>query len=328
MNAISKKVLIAMISISSACSSAFSDELINGGTLSPLRGAPGFGPVGPGGPLRPGHPGRPMPPPPGNYPGYNRQVRQIFIGRSVQNEVLPLRQLGGIDRQYEGWQVASVRAMTRPNSPYTTVAQLIVDNRVVSEQVNPGRQIYLIPQFQLVLGANAQTLRLGISGSTFIDMIEVELVQSGHGYPPGPVPPPPPRPPVPPAPPVRPQPPRPVPPGPPINPAPNETVAEFFVQQNIFGNSVVQIQQMVQPHQRGLRVNQVSLVGNALNGVAFVDVIVNGYVQATIQLNGGYMQTPTVYLNALPTLGSGEQFYLRTRGDVFLERIRLTGQRW
>lgn len=131
-------------------------------------GGPGFG--------RPGHGG----------PGYNdTQTVQAYIGRSIMNEILPLRRLARLE-QYAGYEIVSVSANTRPDSPYRTDVQLIADGYVVAAQINPGYQINLYPQQRLILDQNVRRLELGIRGSTYIDVINItlrRLNQGGGGYP-------------------------------------------------------------------------------------------------------------------------------------------------
>ena len=124
----------------------------------------------------------PTPPPPSNpyyppAPGYGqRVVQQVYVGRSIQNEMYQLSYWANLNTQYYGWEVSAVRASTRPNSPYTTVAQLVTsDNRVLASEVNPGYEIALFPSYQVFAGY--QELYLYIQGSTYIESIEVELIR-------------------------------------------------------------------------------------------------------------------------------------------------------
>ena len=117
--------------------------------------------------------GRPRPPQQG-YWEYDTQ--RIYIGRSVQNERFPLRQLAGLDYNYRGWEVTAVRAMTRSNSPFQTTVQLFADGRLIAQQINPGRMINLFPRGAAVLDDNVRSLQMVVIGSTVIvDSIEIEL---------------------------------------------------------------------------------------------------------------------------------------------------------
>ncbi len=134
----------------------------------------------------------PMPPPPPPYyppappaprpPMDNIEVRNIFVGRVVRDELLHLRILGNIGREFSGWDVLSIRARTRSTSPDRTTAQLVVDGNVVAEEINPGRSIDLIPNQNVVLGVNSESLDLLIAGETFVESVQVEL-RRGDFYP-------------------------------------------------------------------------------------------------------------------------------------------------
>ena len=102
-------------------------------------------------------------------------MKQVYVGRSVQDEMYQLSYYADLS-QYYGWEVTAVRATTRPNSPYRTVASLVDANRsIVATQTNPGYQIQLFPRYSFTAGT--QDLYLWIQGSTFIETIEVELLQ-------------------------------------------------------------------------------------------------------------------------------------------------------
>ena len=101
-------------------------------------------------------------------------MKQVVVGRSVQDEMYQLSYYADLS-QYYGWEITAVRATTRPNSPYRTVASLVDANRsVLATQTNPGYQIQLFPNHSTIAGS--QELYLWIEGSTFIETIEVELM--------------------------------------------------------------------------------------------------------------------------------------------------------
>ncbi len=123
------------------------------------------------------------PPPPNYYPPQpappyygQRIVQQVYVGRPVANETLQLSYLAQLNTQYYGWEITAVRASTRPNSPYQTVVQLLTsDRQILASQVNPGYQITLFPNYRVMAGY--QDLYLVISGSSYIDSFEVELLR-------------------------------------------------------------------------------------------------------------------------------------------------------
>jgi hypothetical protein len=121
-------------------------------------------------------PTSPYYPPAPSLPGYGQRiVQQVSVGRSVANEMFQLSYYAQLN-QYAGWQVTAVRAVTRPNSPYRTVAQLMTADRcVLASEVNPGYDIDLYPNTTVYAGS--QDLYLYIEGSTYIETIEVELLR-------------------------------------------------------------------------------------------------------------------------------------------------------
>ncbi len=159
---VSRKLVMAVLLVASFESTAF------------IQGGPGF--------VRAGY--------------YDTETVQAYIGRSVRNESIPLSRIARLDQNYAGYEVVSVSAETRPDSPYRTDVQLIADGYVVATQTNPGYQINLSPQQRLVLYQNVRRLDLIIRGSTFIDVIYITLRRPNQGgdgqlpYPPYPPPPP------------------------------------------------------------------------------------------------------------------------------------------
>lgn len=116
-------------------------------------------------------------PPPTPPPSYGQRiVKQVYVGRSVGDEMYQLSYYADLS-QYYGWQVTAVRANTRPNSPYRTVVSLVDANRnILATQTNPGYQIALFPR--QYVSAGTQSLYLWLQGSTFIESIEVELLRN------------------------------------------------------------------------------------------------------------------------------------------------------
>lgn len=140
-----------------------------GGYYPPPPAPPYYPPPAP--PAPPYYP--PTPPP----PAYGQRiVTQIYVGRSVGDEMYPLSYYANLS-QYYGWEITAVRGNTRPNSPYRTVVSLVNGNLTVfATQTNPGRQIALFPRSGRVI-VGVQDLYLRLQGSTFIDTLEVELMR-------------------------------------------------------------------------------------------------------------------------------------------------------
>lgn len=328
------KVFLLVISVGWASEAYLTPGPPGGGRQpAPYPGNPGGGPGGGG--LVPGQPGRPrppMPPPPpsspGNpypgqpgypnnpyppypndpypspgypndpYPGqpsYGYEVKRIYIGRDIFNETLPLRQLAGIGREFNGWEVVSVRARTRPTNSGRTVAQLVSDNRVMATQINPGYQIDLRPQFRLVLGQTAGTLQLGISGSTFIDTIEIELRRDGGGYNPPPPP-----------------------------PGYGENI-EINIYRSVFGSDRIDLTQYIDMYRyRGRVIEQVLVTATARYNVGFMDLLINGFNMGRAQFSGGYSQIATFRLNQHMVIGQGaDSVVLYTQGDMTIEHVTI-----
>ena len=238
-------------------------------------------------PLQPGYPNQPN-------PGYGyRQVKQVYIGRAILNERLLLNKLANLN-PYRGWEVVSVRAQTRPNNPYLTVAQLVSGARVVAEQRNPGYEISLYPNSRVIVDSSAMGLQLVISGSTIIDTIEIELVNNGGGY----------------------------------NPNPgygeNERV-EINLYRSTYGNDRIDLTSYINLQQHlGQRIESIEVQGRADYNVAIVEVLINGFQQGVIQFSGSYMQALTLFLPQRPMIGQGaDSIVLNTRGNMTIETVIL-----
>lgn len=114
------------------------------------------------------------PPPSQGYWEYETQT--IYVGRAVANERFFLREAAGLDGAYRGWEIVSVRAVARPNSPRTTTVKLVADGRTLATQINPRTQINLVPSDRTVLDKNVRSLEMVILGSTIIvDNIEIQV---------------------------------------------------------------------------------------------------------------------------------------------------------
>lgn len=288
----------------------------------------------PGQPLRPGpQPGYPTSPyDPSPYdpqPGYGQHdVRSIWLQRSVTNERLPLRQLAGLTSAYNGWEVISIRAQTRPNSSGRTIVQLVADGRIIASQTNPGYEIYLTPKTRAVLGSTVRELQLVVNGSTYIEDIQIDLIsnQSGGGdhlipqppvYPPQPPPPPPHQPPVPQPPPLVPQPPhqppQPVPqppppvpqPPPPVPQPPSQMRVEVQIQKRIGNGNGLNVGQFVDlSAYRGMRLVEMLVEAAADSSSSSATLIINGNTMGLFVFNN-YLHTQSVVLNNKPIIGQG-----------------------
>ena len=156
------------------------EEPFPGDNSSPCENP--YEPCDPEYPETPDYPEYPNEPEYPEQPGHGDvEVKHVHIGRTVRNERLHLRELAGLGSAYRGYEVVSVRANTRPNSSERTVVQLVADGRVIAQQTNPGYQINLRPQIRAELGTVIRSLQLAISGSTYIEDIEIEVVRSGSG---------------------------------------------------------------------------------------------------------------------------------------------------
>lgn len=302
-----------------------------GGGMGPGGGfGPGGGPGFPGGGFGPGHghepghggggggypyPGNPYPsnPPPQNppyypppspppyyppsNPGYGSETRHIYLGRSVYNEQIDLRYLAGLNSgYYSGSEIVAVRATLRPNSPGTTVMQLLVDGRIQAQQVNPGYQLNLYPNAgSVVLDRNARDVRLTVSGGTYIDEIQIDVQSNGGGYNP-----------------------------PPSNPGYGQNI-DVSVYRNMRGNDRLDIGSLVNlSNYRGYRVLQVIVTGRASYQTSFVNLMVNSFNAGQVQMVSGYSQSQSIYLNNQPMIGQGaDSLVLYTSGDMTIERVTL-----
>ena len=273
-----------------------------------------------------GYPGQPDIPDYPNLPGYDdgqEDTRSIYLGRSVNNEVLDLRRLAGLGTQYRGWEVVSVRGKTRPNSPYTTTVQLLADGRNVATQVNPGKRINLQPSQRIVLGSTRE-LEMYINGSTFVDEIVIELRQSSGSHPQ------PPQYPDYPGYPGQPHEPPPYPGNPyPGNPGYGQQNLDLWINRSTYGNDRIDLGMYFNMQQyRGYKIEQVIVHAQAQNNVALADLLVNGFNQGTLQFDR-YSQSQSLYLNQRPEIGvQASSLVLYTRGNMNVQRVTLVLSRY
>ena len=261
---------------------------------NPYPGDPYPGDPYPGNPY-PGDPGYPNDPYPGNpgQPGYDSEVKRIYINRNIVNETLPLRQLAGIGRQYDSWEVVSVRARVQTTNPGRTVAQLVSDGRVVATQINPNYQIELMPQYRLILGQSANNLQLGIGGGIFIETIEVELRRDGGGYNPPP-------------------------------PGYGQNI-EINIYRSVMGNDRIDLTQYIDMNRyRGRVIEQVLVTATARYNAAFINLLINSFDMGRAQFSGGYSQIATFWMNQQMVIGQGaDSIVLYTQGDMNVDHVTL-----
>lgn len=276
---------------------------------------------------QPGHPGQPHEPGYPDQPGYDdghTEVKSIYLGRSVRNEVLNLRKLAGLGIHYRGYEVVSVRARTRPDSPYTTTVQLLADGRNVATQVNPGKRINLVPTQRLVLGSSVRELEMYISGSTYIEEIVIEIRETGGQQPPQ----------YPDYPNYPGQPHEPPPyPGQPGNPGHNPGYAdqrvELYINRTTYSNDRIDLGNYFSMHQyRGYRIEQVLVTASAQHNVALADLLVNGFNAGTLQFDR-YSSQQSLYLHNRPDIGgAASSLVLYTRGNMTVQRVTLVLSRY
>ena len=252
-------------------------------------------------PCEPQYPGNPYEPQPNepqypDRPDYGQgEVKRVFIGRSVRNERLPLRELAGLNSAYRGYEVVSVRGRTRPNSSATTIVQLVADGRVIASQTNPGYQIDLRPNIRAELGTVIRSLQLAVSGSTYIDDLEIEVVR-GHGGGGGYEPP----------------------------PHYGQQRVDIAIHRSTYGNDRIDLTQYMNLSQyRGLAIQEVIVTGASEFQTSFVELIINSfnYGQATFSQ---YRQSQSIRLNNRPVIGrDASSIVLYTRGNMSVERVTL-----
>ncbi len=249
-------------------------------------------------PCQPQYPGNPYDPNPGHddQPDYGQgEVKRVYIGRSVRNERLPLRELAGLGSAYRGYEVVSVRARTRPNSNATTTVQLVADGRVIATQRNPGYQIDLRPQIRAELGTVVRSLQLTVSGSTYIEDIEIQVVRGnggGGGYDP--------------------------------QPGYGQQRVDIRVDRSMYGDDRIDLTQYVNLSQyRGYAIEEVIVTGSSQYEVAFLDLLINSFNQGQATLSQ-YRQNHSYRLNNRPVIGrDASSIALYSRGNLTIERVTL-----
>lgn len=254
-------------------------------------------------PCDPGNPGNPYDPANPEHPGDNdggydngdqdHDVKRVYIGRSVRNERLRLRELAGLDSAYQGYVVVSVRGTTRPNSSERTVVQLIADGRVIASQTNPGYQIYLRPQIRAELGTIIRSLQLAVSGSTYIEDLEIEVIRSGsdgHNQQPG----------------------------------YGQRRVDIPIYRNTQTYESIYLSQYINLSQyRGLTVKQVIVTGSSLNQNAYVDLLISNYNYGQVVF-APYRQQQSFWVQNQAVIGQNtNDIRLDVRGNMNVEKVTL-----
>lgn len=104
----------------------------------------------------------------------------IDINRYISNEILPLRQLGGIGPHYNGRALRSVVVELANWSPAGQV-QLLVNGQVVDSAYTGGKQeVELRPNQADVFGQEIQTLQLRGVGAVLVDDVEINVLRQAN----------------------------------------------------------------------------------------------------------------------------------------------------
>ncbi|MNJ91253.1 hypothetical protein D3C87_89010 [compost metagenome] len=246
-------------------------------------------------------PVRPQPLPPERYPeppgrpgqgGYTEQ-KSIILNRRVTNEVLPLRQMMGIDARYDNYTVESVMVDVRGSTQNSSIDLLI--NGYIEQQVGfPRGRITLYPRNNMVLGRDIRALQLGIRALVDVDAVYVTLRsgRGGGGY-------------------------------------EREIPVTVGVTRRLTGNDRLDIGSYINLNSyRGYRIQAIEVYANAAYNASFLDLVINGFNQGRTLEFGRYAQTMVVNpTNAV--IGQGAEsivFYSRGDMDVHQVTLRLIGR--
>jgi hypothetical protein len=252
-----------------------------------------YGVYQPGRPERPSRPG---------YPGQYQQSqvsRHAWIGRSVRNERLPLRQLADIGRELVGYNVDSVQVHLRPARNTNARLELELNRRVEdSRSVYNETFIELRPRgWDSQINQN-DSVQLHVSGEVYIDRVIVNLSNRGHGgggyYPP-------------------------VPP-----PNYGETVVQLQLPPIWSPMARIDLTPYIDIHRlRGMSLVGVEVTASARYNAAALEVVINSFRQGTISLNS-YQTTQVVRPRQVFVIGQSlGNLMLEPRGDTALQSVRL-----
>lgn len=229
---------------------------------------------------------------PGNGGGYNNQEQRVIqVRRRIMNEQLPLLQLAGIDRRYDGYTVQSITVYSSGSGPRSEVA-LVINNQRDASAMSPRGAVTLIPRYQAVLG-QVRTLQLAVSGGVDIDSIILNLQPrngGGHGG----------------------------------GNQGREISVPLSVARRMLGNDRLDITPYVDVYQyRGMRITAIEIEAAALYQVAFIDVLINSFGQGNSVQIGNYIQRYTVYPQDAVIGQSAASIVLSTRGDMDIRGVTL-----
>ncbi|MFN8791391.1 MAG: hypothetical protein ACK5Y2_08050 [Bdellovibrionales bacterium] len=287
-------------------------------------GEPGRPPVRPDDPGRPGRPGRPpvrpddpgrpgQPPPPAYpgdpypgypadpYPGYpGGQVirREAYLNRIVRHEVLPLRRLADIDRNYRGFRVDRVHVILRPHRFNQATLELILDRRVEdSRTIYNESSVLLYSRGYNLIGEDVGSIQLGVRGEAFIERVIIEMSPAnggGGGY----------------------------------EPHPPGYGGEFLVQLPLPSYIPPQGHLDLTPYIDVRRYYGFTLVGleitaNAVYNAAFIDVLINSFHDGTVSLSRFSSNYRVISRQRLVLGSSFGSLVLAPRGDTHVHSVRL-----
>ncbi|MFZ3229883.1 MAG: hypothetical protein WA160_06745 [Pseudobdellovibrio sp.] len=270
----------------------------NGGNSGPGYQPPPPPPSHSNNPYEPANPYEPNPYEPNpNQPSYGSEVKTIYIGRSVRNERLPLRELAGLNSSFNGSEVLSVRGSVRPDISGRTVVQLVADGRVIATQSSPNYQINLMPNMRVLLGQTVRSLQLVVSGSLIINDLQIEISRNGGGG-------------------YNPQPPP---------PYYGHQRVDLNIYRATIGNDRIDLTQYINlSAYRGYAIEQVIISGSAQYGSSFVSLLVNSFNMGQVQFSNGYSQSQSMYLNQRPIIGQGaDSLVLYTQGNMTVDHVTL-----
>lgn len=243
-------------------------------------------------------PTNPYQPGPGypQNPGYsNQDVKTVYVNRQVVNERLALRQLAGLGSAYRGWEVRSVRVMTRGAQYNRPIVQLVADGRIIaSSQAVGGSQVLLIPNTRAVLDNPVRSLQLSVNGSLLIDQIQIEVANTQNGYPNQP-------------------------------PSYGEQRIDLNISRALYSNDRVDLGQYINlGNYRGRVLRQVLITGRAQFNTSLISLMVNGFNAGQVQFSGGYSQQQSIFLGGSSVIGYGaDSLVLYSQGNMVVDRVTL-----
>ena len=111
-----------------------------------------------------------------------RRTVSVRLNQRVRDEVIPLRRLLDLDRDFRGHKLEKVvvRLKRRHGTERLT---LIADGEVIdSRRARRDARVVLRPDSREVLGVTLSRLQLAVDGSAFIRSIDVQLAAPRHGH--------------------------------------------------------------------------------------------------------------------------------------------------